>query len=105
MTEFKPGDSNNYWDESKHIDRNSVSHNVTEYSSGSACAAVLLLINIVQNMQPRWVERPPEKPDTVMVELPRDVARRLRISGPWSGDLMTQAAEACRAALDRDGEA
>ncbi len=64
---------------------------------GDAALAVLTLINIVQHMQPRWVERPP---DTVMVELPRktvDFYADLFVHSIDGGLPASVVADACRA--------
>ena len=85
-----------FWDPARHTRRPMVTQAPFTYEG--AAFAVLLLINVVQHMQPRWVERPPA---TVMVELPRSyVAEMARTS--WRGAVL---GDACRAAEVRDGAA
>ena len=84
------------WDPTRHTRRPMVTQ--ATWTSEGAAFVVLLLINVVQHMQPRWVERPPA---TVMVELPRSyVAEMARTS--WRGAVL---GDACRAAEVRDGAA
>jgi len=92
-----------FWDPARHTRRPMVTQATWTYEG--AAFAVLLLINVVQHMQPRWVERPPA---TVMVELPRETV-------DFYADLLVHAsngpapaasvADACRAARARDGAA
>lgn len=88
-----------YWDESKHHAWTTRMINGTHgQADGHAALAVLLLINIVQHLQPRWVERPPE---TVTVVLPREMVQYIA-DGYWGAPLMRNAATRCRAALETE---
>lgn len=96
--------ASDFWDPSAHRSRHQrLFHKVESgerITESCAALAVLLLINVVQHCQPEFTFGFAKEPETVMIELPRDVAKKCAAAN--FGGPMVVLTEACREALVED---